>query len=99
VEEGEIGVEIDAAEEESEGNATGAKARTCYIGRSLIWMHCDLRGASSLEFAGYLGRKLRRSPAKMKALSFGIFSPQAFGCRCPRDLQISWRLMVFRSIN
>jgi hypothetical protein len=36
VEEGEIGVETDAAVEESEGNPAGAKARTCYIGRSLM---------------------------------------------------------------
>jgi hypothetical protein len=36
VEEGEIGVETDAAMEESEGNPAGAKARTCYIGRSLM---------------------------------------------------------------
>jgi hypothetical protein len=36
VEEGEIGVEIDAAIEESEGNPAGAKARTCYTSRSLM---------------------------------------------------------------
>jgi hypothetical protein len=29
-------VETDAAIEESEGNPAGAKARTCYIGRSLM---------------------------------------------------------------
>jgi hypothetical protein len=32
VEEGEIGVETDAAMEGSEGNPAGAKAQTCYIG-------------------------------------------------------------------
>jgi hypothetical protein len=36
VEEGEIGGEIDAAMEGSEENSAGAKARTCYIGRSLM---------------------------------------------------------------
>jgi hypothetical protein len=36
VEEGEIGEETDAAMEGSEENTVGAKARTCYIGRSLM---------------------------------------------------------------
>jgi hypothetical protein len=36
VEEGEIGGEIDAAMEGSEENPAGARARTCYIRRSLM---------------------------------------------------------------
>jgi hypothetical protein len=36
VEEGEIGEEADAAMEGSKENPAGAKARTCYIGRSLM---------------------------------------------------------------
>jgi hypothetical protein len=36
VEEGEIGEEIDASMEGSKENPAGAKARTCYIGRSLM---------------------------------------------------------------
>jgi hypothetical protein len=109
VEEGEIGEDADASVEEategSGGNLTGvkadlrdlAKARTCYIGRSL--MHCGWKAALSPEPVGYLGRKPRRSPERMRAWSFGISLPRGFDCQCTRSLLISWRLTMFRSTS
>jgi hypothetical protein len=60
VEEGEIGVEIDAAVEESEGNPAGAKARTCYTGRSLM-TQADL---DALRFEGCFEPGICRLPGK-----------------------------------
>jgi hypothetical protein len=60
VEEGEIGVEIDAAVEESEGNPAGAKARTCYTGRSLM-TQADL---DALRLEGCFEPGICRLPGK-----------------------------------
>jgi hypothetical protein len=60
VEEGEIGVEADAAVEESEGNPAGAKARTCYIGRSLM-TQADL---DALRLEGCFEPGICRLPGK-----------------------------------
>jgi hypothetical protein len=87
VEECEIGEDADAAvEEASEGsgeNLTGvkadlrdlAKARTCYIGRSLMTQAdldaLRLEGCFEPGIVGYLGRRPHRSPGRMRAWSFG----------------------------
>jgi hypothetical protein len=60
VEEGEIGVEIDAAMEEFEGNPAGARARTCYTGRSLM-TQADL---DALRLEGCFEPGICRLPGK-----------------------------------
>jgi hypothetical protein len=64
VEEGEIGVEIDAAMEGSEGNLAGAKAQTCYIGRSLM-TQADL---DALRLEGCFEPGICRLPGKKTTL-------------------------------
>jgi hypothetical protein len=88
VEEGEIGEDADAAVEEAAGGsgekADLAKARTCYIGQSLMTQAdldaLRLEGCFEPGPVGYLGRKPRRSPEKMRVWSFGISLPLGFGC-------------------
>jgi hypothetical protein len=77
VEEGEIGVEIDAAVEESEGNPAGAKARTCYIGRSLMTQAdldaLRLEGCFEPGLCRLPGRETTPKPRKNESVVFRDF--------------------------
>jgi hypothetical protein len=103
VEEAEIGVETDAAMEESEGNPAGAKARTCYIGRSLMTQAdldaLRLEGCFKPGVCRLPGKETTPKPRKNESVVFRDFSLRAFGCRYPRSLRIFWRPIVFKFIN
>jgi hypothetical protein len=103
VEEGEIGEETDASMEGSEENPARAKARTCYIGRSLMTQAdldaLRLEGCFEPGICRLPGRETTSKPHKNESVVFRDFSPQGFGCRCPRSLRTSWRLTAFRSIS
>jgi hypothetical protein len=77
VEEGEIGVEIDAAVEESEGNPAGAKARTCYSGRSLMTQAdldaLRLEGCFKPGICRLPGRETTPKPRKNESVVFRDF--------------------------
>jgi hypothetical protein len=77
VEEGEIGVETDAAVEESEGNPAGAKARTCYIGRSLMTQAdldaLRLEGCFEPGVCRLPGRETTPKPRKNESVVFRDF--------------------------
>jgi hypothetical protein len=112
VEEGEIGEDSDAAgAEESEESLTGGKAdpqdlveqKTCFMGRSLM-TQADLdalwlKVVSSLESAGYPGKRPRRNPERMKALCSRIFSRWGFNCQCLRGFLRYWPLTTCRFIS
>jgi hypothetical protein len=77
VEEGEIGVETDAAVEESEGNPARAKARTCYIGRSLMTQAdldaLRLEGCFEPGVCRLPGRETTPKPRKNESVVFRDF--------------------------
>jgi hypothetical protein len=77
VEEGEIGVETDVAVEESEGNPAGAKARTCYIGRSLMTQAdldaLRLEGCFEPGVCRLPGRETTPKPRKNESVVFRDF--------------------------
>jgi hypothetical protein len=107
VEEGEIGEEADAAvevaAEGSEENLAGAKARTCYIGRSLMTQaYLDalrLEGCFEPGICRLPGKETTPKPRKNESVVFRDFLPRGFSCRCPRSLRTCWRPTSFRSIN
>jgi hypothetical protein len=77
VEEGEIGEEIDAAMEGSEENLAGAKARTCYIGRSLMTQAdldaLRLEGCFEPGICRLTGKETTPKPRKNESVVFRDF--------------------------
>jgi hypothetical protein len=107
VEEGEIGEEGDAAAEETaEGsgeNLAGVKAdlrdlvkaRTCFIGRSLMTQAdldaLRLEGCFEPGICRLPGKETTPKPRKMRVWCSEIFSLRGFICQSRRNLLTSWQ--------